>query len=515
MNYSAPYSNISEPGSNGREAPELLPVHLESLRTFAEAETAKRNQARALLNYRPYPKQALFHRLGATLKERLLRAGNQQGKTFAGGQEMAMHLTGIYPDEWPGRRFDKPVDAWAACDTGETTRDNPQRVLLGKVGSWGSGTIPADMVLEMRRGRGVADLLDTVLVRHKSGGTSRLGFKRYDQGRESWQGPSKDVIWCDEEPPEDVYAEALARLIATNGIIYTTFTPLKGMSKVVDRLINGPGDVNMTIEDAQHIPASERAKIIAAFPEHEREARARGVPLLGGGLVFPIADASVVVPAFPPPAHWFYIGAIDFGWDHPFAAVKLGWDRDTDTVYVMQEYRIREQTPVVHAAALRGWSPLKQDGTTVMPWGWPHDGLQHDKGSGEQLAAQYRKEKLNTLREHATHAAGGFGTEAGVLDMLDRMRTGRLKVFDTCQLWLDEKRHYHRKDGLIVKEKDDLMSATRVGIMSLRYSRQVYAELESEVQASASGRYNPLDGIPSAGDRYGGGRPERAPHPLD
>jgi len=181
----------------------------------------------------------------------LLRAGNQQGKTFAGAMEMATHLTGRYPPWWAGRRFDHAIDAWAACDTGETTRDNPQRALLGAAGSWEGGAIPQDAIVEAKRGRGVADLLDIVLVRHVSGGTSRLGFKRYDQGREAWQGPAKHVIWCDEEPPQDVYGEALARLISTRGIIYTTFTPLKGMSDVVERLMHESdgvtsADVNVT-----------------------------------------------------------------------------------------------------------------------------------------------------------------------------------------------------------------------------------------------------------------------------
>ena len=113
-----------------------------------------------LNRYQPYPKQKLFHDFGLTCTERLLRAGNQQGKTHAGGMELAMHLTGRYPPWWAGRRFDQPIDAWAACDTGETTRDNPQRVLMGPPGSWGSGAIPQETIVDAKRGRGVADLLD-------------------------------------------------------------------------------------------------------------------------------------------------------------------------------------------------------------------------------------------------------------------------------------------------------------------------------------------------------------------
>ncbi len=450
------------------------------------AEQDRRRSANKLAHYRPYPKQKLFHNSGLTSSERLLRAGNQQGKTHAGAMELAMHLTGRYPAWWQGRRFIHAIDAWAACDTGETTRDNPQRALLGPVGRWGTGAIPADALGEVKRGRGVADLADTVLVRHQTGALSRLGFKRYDQGRESWQGTAKHVIWCDEEPPADIYGEAIARLVATRGIIYTTFTPLKGMSEIVERLMRGGdgiADVNMTIDDAEHIAPEERARIIEKFPEHERDARARGIPILGSGRVFPIAESDLRVDAFEVPPYWAQIAAMDFGWDHPFAAIKLAWDRDADCVYVTNAYRVREQTPVVHAAALKPWG-------RQLKWAWPHDGLQHDKGSGEALAAQYRAQGLELLRAHATHGDGGYGLEAGIMAMLDRMKTGRLKVFAHLSDWFEEFRLYHRKDGLIVKERDDLLSATRIALMMLRV-----AASPTEIRAApttADGDYDPL-----------------------
>lgn len=432
-------------------------------------------KGRALLFYRPYKKQREFHAAGNGRTERLLRAGNQQGKTLAGGMEMAMHLTGRYPDWWEGRRFDQPVDAWAACDNGENTRDNPQRVLFGAVGSWGSGAVPADAIIEKWAGRGVANLLDTVTVRHASGGTSKLGFKRYDQGREAWQGPPKHVIWCDEEPPADVYSEAIARLIATRGIIYTTFTPLKGMSDVVSRLLGqmtkDAADINMTIEDADHIPAEERARIIASFPEHEREARASGVPILGSGRVFPVSEASIRCEAFPVPSHYYSLGAMDFGWDHPYGAVKMAWDKDADCIYVTNAYRVRESTPIMHAGAIKPWGTIPGTRDQWLPWAWPHDGNQHDKGSGEQLARQYKEQGLKMHAEHATHQAGGYGLEAGVIEMLERMQTGRFKVFANLTEWFEEFRLYHRKDGLIVKERDDLLSATRIGVMMRRISK--------------------------------------------
>lgn len=219
----------------------------------------------------------------------------------------------------------------------------------------------------------------------------------------------------------------------------------------------------MTIADAEHYTDEQRAEIIASYPAHERKARANGIPTLGSGRVFPVDEDDIKVEAFSIPAHWPRIGGLDFGWDHPFAASLLAWDRDADTIYVANSFGQRETTPVVHAAALRPWGDW-------IPWAWPHDGLQHDKGSGEALASQYRAQGLNMLETMATFEEGGNGVEAGVSEMLDRMLTGRWKVFSHLEDWFAEFRLYHRKDGQIVKLNDDRLSASRYAMMMKRFA---------------------------------------------
>ena len=132
-------------------------------------------------------------------------------------------------------------------------------------------------------------------------------------------------------------------------------------------------------------------------------------------------------------------------------------------IYVTKTYREKESTPVIHAAAIKPWG-------NWIPTAWPHDGYQHDKGSGLGLSRQYADQGLNMLPEHATHEDGGNGVEAGIMEMLDRMQTGRLKVFKHLEEWLSEFRLYHREDGKIVKERDDLLSATRYAVMMKRFA---------------------------------------------
>jgi phage terminase large subunit-like protein len=187
-----------------------------------------------------YSKHLEFFRAGLTYRERCFMAANKISKTLGGGgYEVSCHLTGLYPLWWEGRRFDHPTRVWAAGETNETTRDIIQTTLLGEVthrtqrrGVSGTGVVPGALLGEPTWKQGVPELVDTIKVRHVAGGWSELGMKAYNQGRGSFQGTAKHVIWLDEEPPMDVYGECLIRTATTNGIIMLTFTPLKGMSKV-------------------------------------------------------------------------------------------------------------------------------------------------------------------------------------------------------------------------------------------------------------------------------------------
>ncbi|MFA5630335.1 MAG: terminase family protein [Porticoccaceae bacterium] len=440
-------------------------------------EIKRRQDGDKLSRYKPYPRQLEFHGAGAVYRERLFRAGNQLGKTWSSAYEIAYHLTGRYPDWWIGRRWARGVTGWAVGESMESTRDTMQRLILGRPGEWGYGTIPNDSIIDIKRAQGIADSVDCVFVRHISGGISRLYFKSYEKGRSKLQGETLDFAALDEEPPLDIYTEVLTRTNATKGMVWITFTPLLGMSDVVCMFLQDPtpdrADINMTIDDVEHYTQEERERIIASYPAHEREARAKGIPILGSGRIFPVAESQITVDPFPLPDHWPRIAATDFGWDHPSASVWLAWDRDTDTIYVYDCIKVRETTPAKQA-------PFIKSRGEWIPMAWPHDGLQHDKGSGFQLADQYRSAGVNMLHEMAQfpetgdesgHKSSRVSVEAGLLALLNLMETGKFKVFSTLNEWFGEFRIYHRKNGKVVKLQDDLMAATRYAYMMLRYAQ--------------------------------------------
>lgn len=166
-------------------------------------------------------------------------AANRVGKTVMGAYAVTCFATGLYPPWWDGRRYPGPIDIWVAGQTNETTRDIIQAKLFGDValidgrkGLLGNGMMPSEMIVNPPTWKaGVTELVDTVQVRHTSGGYSRIGVKSYQQGRLSFEGTEKFFVWTDEEPPRDIYNECLIRTMTVEGgLVLSTFTPLMGLS---------------------------------------------------------------------------------------------------------------------------------------------------------------------------------------------------------------------------------------------------------------------------------------------
>lgn len=432
-----------------------------------------------MLFFKPYPKQMVFCNMGVSKRERLLMAGNQLGKSEVGAYEAACHLTGRYPEWWEGKKFDHPVRGWMAGVTSLDVRNIQQKKLCGEPGvssSFGTGLIPkSDFADKPSLARGVTDAYDTIFITHRTNGVvdgvSTGHFKSYEQGREKFQGDTIDFGWADEEPEKiEVYNEFLTRLRG-DGIMYMTFTPLFGQTDLVMRFLSSPqcGVVTMEIDDVTitHFSPEEKEMRKQGYADYEREARSKGIPLLGSGRVFTTAEANISEPfmEYVPP-HWKKLWGIDFGIDHPFAAVLGAWDVDNDVIHILNCFK-QPNTLIMQDAAR-----IKQAGIMV-PVAWPQDGTQRDKQTGEPAAMMYKKEGLLMLPIHAQFESGSRSTEEGILEMDQRFKNGKLKVASHLSPWFEEYRFYHRKDGKIVKIRDDIMSATRILVMMKRFAKAV------------------------------------------
>lgn len=459
-------------------------------------EKERRRLTRKIFSYYPddgplrrelYVKHNQFFEAGTKYRERLMLAANRIGKTEGvGGYELTLHLTGLYPDWWTGRRFNRPVKAWAAGDTGKTVREIIQEKLLGPIHAKGTGLIPESHIIKTTAKSGVPDAVDTVQVRHVSGGVSTLVLKSYDQKRISFQGSEQDIIWCDEEPPLDIYTECLLRTMTNNGLLMLTFTPLMGMSETVLAFLPGgqidesaKGSkfvVTATWDDAPHLDENAKQELWNSIPPFQRDARSKGVPQLGAGAIYPVPESDFVVADFPVPDHWPRVFGMDVGWNRT-ASIWGAIDRDTDTLYLISEHYRGQAEPSVHAQGImaRGkWIPGVIDPAS--------------RGRGQQDGQQL----LQSYIDLGLDLAVAFnGVESGIYEVWQRMSSGRLKVFKSLGNWLSEFRLYRRDEkGRIVKENDHLMDATRYLVMSgidLAKTKPVKKTNEGENYISSGG----------------------------
>lgn len=455
------------------------------------AEIQERNRKRQICTMFPdtgpfrralYPKHLTFFRLGQMCRERVFLAGNRVGKTMAAGTEWSYHLTGMYPDWWEGHTFGGPITLLGSGDTHETTRDILQSKLLGtddrdRAELIGTGLIPGETIKSIVPRIHVKGAIEKVIVKRVSGGgdisnagESELWLRSYEQGRKIFQGFELHGFWPDEECPQDVYDEGQVRLMTTKGISTLTFTPLQGLTPLVVNLLNGAslGDsqgqpvvqkeasraiVMCGWDDVPHLDEQVKAEMLAKLPPHQRDARTKGIPSLGSGAIYPIPESDFVVDDFAIPEHWPRSYGMDVGWNR--TAVPFGaWDLESDTLYIVAEHYRGQAEPSIHAAA------IKAKGGEWMPGVIDPASRGRSQKDGEQLLQLYKDLGLELY-------LADNGVESGIYEVWQRLSTGRLKVFRSCQNWLAEYRIYRRdKNGKVVKENDHLMDGSRYLVMS-------------------------------------------------
>lgn len=394
------------------------------------------------------------------------------GKTEGvGAYETTLHLTGDYPDWWEGLRFDHPINAWVSGDTRETVRDITQKKLFGDVSrlgteALGTGLVPRDRIVNYKFVTNTNYAMDYATIRHASGGLSVVGMKSYEQGREAFQGTEQHWQWLDEEPPLDIYLESLMRTRGVDGKILITWTPLRGHSKVVEEFLaweqrNKDGGSKYVVtcgwDDVPHLSEQWKREQLAAIPPYLRNARRLGIPTAGIGQVYPVEEDQFVINPIPLPAHFRRVAGFDHGY-HNTACAWLAYDQDNDVAYLYSDYKRGGDgiTKEMHATAIKSrgdWIPVVGDAA-----------------ARDDAVPVINSYKALGVKMRLPNKARG-SVDAGVQEVLSRLSQGKLKVFSTCQKWLDEFRKYQYAESKndatpqIVKRNDHLMDCTRYAIM--------------------------------------------------
>ncbi|MGN6560752.1 MAG: terminase large subunit domain-containing protein [Candidatus Nitrosocosmicus sp.] len=425
--------------------------------------------------YTPKKPQLEFHATGLVARERMFRASNRFGKSFAVSREGAMHLTGIYPEWWNGYIYTRPINMWAGGVA------SPELVQLTEyyIGNISKlGAIHPSLIVDRNVQKNI------YYIRHSSGGISKLRIKTYEQRHEAWQAEKVDLIHLDEEPTQidpKIYGECLARTARVceedYGMIMLSMTPLHGMTSLllkfmdrpvfndigeeIDTLRVPPGEVHnervfitATMDDDNLMPESEKKRLYASYDPSEREARTKGIPSLGSGLIYPISEQRLICDPFEIPEHWPRCYGMDFGW-HNTAAIFAAHDQDNDVVYLYGEYKQGHLTPMQHTPH------LFKMGAQWMWGAYDYAGENAGQDYGENVVSLYEKEGLKKWVRAEKHVS------EGIYKVLQRMETDRLKIFSSLKKTLAELRMYIRDENGKVKKGDDhLLDALRYLIMS-------------------------------------------------
>ena len=415
-----------------------------------------------------YPRHMLFLAGGRQYKSRSFVAANRIGKTVLGSYEVTGHLTGIYPDWWEGYRFSRPIEAWVAGKTAETTRDILQSALFGPRNAIGTGMIPGDLLGTPTLRPNSGGAIDTCEVKHVSGKSSLIGMKSYEQGRQSFEGTAKHLVWFDEETTKDgIRSEAVTRLMSTEGLMIETFTPLQGITPTIE-LYQGPGvktneehglmvrngmlSVNAGWDHIPHLTEESKARMLAETPPHLIEARSKGIPSMGAGAIYPVVEAEIKVKDFQIPPHWKRAYAMDVGWNRT-AVIWGAMDPESDCIYLYAEHYRGQAEPVIHAAAIKARGDWMRGGIDPAARG-------RSQSDGKNLLDAYKELGLHI--QPVDNAV-----ESGLYSVWGRLSTGRLKVFASLGHFFTEYRLYRRDEkGRIIKENDHLMDGMRYLVLN-------------------------------------------------
>jgi phage terminase large subunit-like protein len=459
-----------------------------------------------------YKKHLELIKATATHNFCLFGAGNQLGKTLTAAFIIRTVATGKYPDWWEGRRWDRPVNILIASVTPAQIRKAIQTKLFGRFSDMGTGMLSKDDITDRETGElmtwnmpGTSNTVVTAEVNHVSGGKSIIEVLTYNQGRDVFQGNTSDIVLFDEEPEHySIYAEAVRGIIRNNGLFILTFTPLKGLTKLLsnflpnnDRYFEGehPDEPHRYIcragvRDVPHFSESAIKAAESEYEPHLREARLYGVPCMGMGSVYPINEDSLIVDAFEIPENWKCCYGMDFGW-HNTAVVFIAKNPVTGIYYIYDEYKRGQVVADIHANAIMKPSRAGQ---------WMRGGCDPAGNKTEADGSTY----ITTYKQLGLKLVPGVAKIAiGTQLIYSLMEAGLLKIMSHCTMLLAELRSYQYDEKNPNKIKDDqddhLLDAMKYGFsvfsMIARSREDVYEDEHQEFLTPYNKRGNGDDDV--------------------
>ena len=446
--------------------------------------TKKYNQ---LHYFEPYEFQKEFYRKGKDNPVRALIAANRCGKTFSAAMEVAIHLTGRYPEWWEGRRWDRPIRAVAAGVTSSQVKDVLQLEFLGTANrnieeEIGTRAIPRSDIDIDKSVKGRDGSISELYVKHQSGGYSSVKFFAYSQGFEPMQGFTADIAWVDEQDKNNadaIFSELVKRTSTVQGMTICTFTPLQGVTHLVKQFWERDGDfhtglVNAGWDDVAHLTEEAKFQMLSATPQHLRDAVTKGIPVLGAGAVFNVSEADILYDDVEIDDNWPRLCGLDIGFTNdPTAAIFCAQDPTTGVIYIYDEYGEQDNNTMGPSSHV---GPLYSKGANWIPVIFDSAANAKTGASGASVADAYRDMGINMLHESfknppsIKNSNGSYKSIfAGLTHMQELMVRGKLKVHaKACPNWWREFRSYSYDDkGIPSADDNHWMDAGRYAVMTI------------------------------------------------
>ncbi len=450
---------------------ELLDMSGEELGLYLDLLTEKKEFERThkMLYFRP---DDWLFRLSDKMKDNGMAsiiASNRSGKSYSTTWALACHLTGIYPEDYDGLRYETGIDAWIMSPTAENyvQAGGLQEYMLGKQGSFGTGWIPEECIIKTETGMGTKGFVKKIFVQHISGKVSTLEYKSYSQGQHVLMGGNVDLIVIDEEPRDDkIVGQCATRVSRSNsgqGRVLLCFTPENGMTDVVSSCFEGQwkeGCERITVYDVSFISDEDIEQMKKTIPAREHDMRLLGIPAIGTGAVFPQMEHEIkyFTDEVEIQPHWKVAAAIDFGYLPDPCAILFGaYDPDGGKTYVFNEFYHTEKS----VTEIAGW--IKQHAPTI-PVIYPADGNRKQVGNEAQLTLRdmFAKEGINMPEINRVDYGKGHRREDGHNLLRKMFREGTLKISEKCPNWFREFRVYqYDEKGKTEHCQDHAMDALR------------------------------------------------------
>ncbi|HBV5677858.1 TPA: hypothetical protein MD163_004999 [Klebsiella aerogenes] len=491
---------------------EMTESELENLYALVEKKKEFK-RFNKLAYWKPYPFQAQWIEASKHYKQRYLSAANRIGKTYGACAELAIHLTGLYPEWWNGAVIDEPESSvyWCIGVSQESVNNVLMKELLGvsdcrDLSQIGTGAIPKECIDVWSMVKDGQRCLK-VGIKHAKGYKNILHFFASTQKESVLMGASVKYILLDEQfdNETEIYAQCVTRTATTEGFISVTATPEHGITPLWEKFSKDDSGYLYfqiaTWDDAPHLTEEAKQNLLAGYTtEYEKEMRSRGIPVLGSGAVYPFGEKEIdgvltIDQIKSNPFAYKLLWGCDFGYSSnesadPSTLILTAYEMETDRIYIVDEWNSKQDAKKNRLAHMPEHmaNVIKASAFPYAPLLVPHDAKKQIDGLGTNVTrlSELKRYGVNVLPQvfEIPHQLTN-----GAIEKPKHSRSLHWTIHYLCKLFSEDKlkinvqkmkalmneyRVYQWKENGDPRDsKNHLLDAMRIAAISIKFKGEL------------------------------------------